>query len=673
MSPTLAIMCSLTFLMFIAVGVFLLARKLKFPYTVLLVVVGLLLIPLSRFEPLAFLGAFRLTPDVLFYVFLPPLIFESAYNMHVRRVMENVRSITLLSVVSLMVSALLIAALLYLLFDWIGFPVPFIVTMLFGALISATDPVAVLALFKEYGAPKRLTLLFEGESIFNDGTAVALFLVVLGVALEGWHGTTSVISGAAAFVGMVVGGAVWGTMVGFGFSRLLKIVKKDEYLEITLTMVIAHFTFISAELMGKGFHAMGLEFHLSAIIATTVAAMIVGNSGRYQLTPRVAEYMERFWGYFAFVANSLVFILIGLLFADIAIDPALIVAPTIVAVLVVIIARAVSIYPVVGVLNWWGKEEPIPLTWQHLLSWGSLRGALAITMVLLIPADFTVQGWNYAFGVRDFLIGLTVACMYFTLFIKATTIGPLIRKLHIDALSRLEVAEHDEAQALLYAKVLREIERFHDKRYITDNMHRELRSRYETSFRNACARCAELGGVSESFLMLYATGYEKHSLKTLHQYEEVSERVHKAILADLGERQHHLEEGKIVSLTLEIASPTRLRGRPDDVYMYYRARMITARKALEELQKLSDSSLLFDEGVIGKIVALYGQIENESRGLMEQTATENTDIASVLQRIFAEAGIRKAEDRILEDLSDKEIVSSKVASMLRGELAQVVS
>ncbi len=587
--------------------------------------------------------------------------------MHIRRVLENVRGITLLAVVSLLISAMLIAVLLYLLFGWIGFPVPFVVTVLFGALISATDPVAVLALFKEYGAPKRLTLLFEGESIFNDGTAVALFLVVLGVAVGGWHGFTSVLGGTVAFVGMVVGGGLWGALVGYGFTKLLTIVKKDEYLEITLTMVIAHFTFISAELLGKGFNSVGIELHFSAIIATTIAAMVVGNFGRYQLTPRVAEYMEQFWGYFAFVANSLVFILMGLLFADIAIDPMLIIVPTLIAILVVMAARAVSIYPVMMVFNWWGKEAPVPLSWQHLLSWGSLRGALAITMVLLIPADLVVAGWNYEFSVRDFLIGLTIACMYFTLFIKATTIGPLIRKLNIDALSPLEVAEHDEAEALLCAKVLREIERFHEKRYITDAMYIALKNKYEMSFAEARTECAELGGVSESFLLLYSTGYEKHSLRTLHEYEEVSERVHKIILADLGERQHRLEQDSAIPA---VAIPSELHNilrDPKERYMYYRARMVIAHKAVEELQKLRGSTPLFGGEVLQRAIALYSNVQDDAIALMERTAKEHGAIIADLQRVFAEAGLRKAEDRILEDLSEKEIISPKVASIMRSE------
>lgn len=668
MTPTLAIMCSLTFLMFIATGVFLLARRTKLPYTVLLVVVGLFLIPLSQFEALSFLSAFRLTPDVLFYVFLPPLIFESAYNMHIRRVMENIWGISLLSIVSLLISAFAIAGLLHVILGWLGFVVPFSVTLLFGALISATDPVAVLALFKEYGAPKRLTLLFEGESLFNDGTAVALFLIILGVLVGGWHGAESVFDGVLSFFGMVVGGALWGGLVAFGFHKILSVVKKDEYLEITLTMVVAHFTFISADLIGKAFQAVGYEFHLSAIIATTIAAMAVGNFGRYQLTPRVAEYMERFWGYFAFVTNSLVFILIGLLLTDLTIDMRTIVLPAIVAVVVVMFARALSIYPVIGLLNRWGKEEYVPRSWQHLLAWGSLRGALAIIMVLLIPPDLTVAGWEFDFSVRDFLIGLTITCMYFTLFIKATTIGPLIRKLNIDALTPLEHAEQSEVSTLIYAKVLLEIERFQKKHYITDEMHDSLKEKYALLFRDASNASINLGGVSEALLHLYATGHEKHSLKTLHEYEEVSEVVHKIIFADLAERQHHIEHAaKVPSLAMPTDAPAALK-TPEDIYMYYRARVVTSCKAREELEKLTQNDQLFDAGMLQGVLNAYSSLMQTAQERMDDFAKMHPDAIKPLQHIFAEAGLYKAEDKILTDLLEKEVVTPKVAANIRMNL-----
>jgi Na+:H+ antiporter len=169
----LDVFLSLFSLMLISLAVFLLSKKLKLPYTVLLVIAGSLLVPISHIEFFSFITSFDLTPELLFFVFLPILIFESAYNMNIRYVTENCYSIGLLAVVGLLISTLFIGVGGFYAFDWVGFHVPMLVLLLFGAIISSTDPVAVLALFKEYGAPHRLTLIFEGESLFNDSARLS--------------------------------------------------------------------------------------------------------------------------------------------------------------------------------------------------------------------------------------------------------------------------------------------------------------------------------------------------------------------------------------------------------------------------------------------------------------------------------------------------------------------
>ena len=161
------------------------AKRIKLPHTVLLVGIGVVLALLSSLPHFGFLDDLTLTPELLFFIFLPTLIFESAYNIHIKHLTSDALIITILSVVSLIVSALLIAFGLDIVLTLVGFDIPFILSLTFGAIISATDPVAVLALFKEYGAPRRLSLILEGESIFNDGTGVALFLVILAIAESG--------------------------------------------------------------------------------------------------------------------------------------------------------------------------------------------------------------------------------------------------------------------------------------------------------------------------------------------------------------------------------------------------------------------------------------------------------------------------------------------------------
>ena len=174
---TLSFVC----LLVIAAGVSYWAKRVKIPATVALVATGMLIAVAAKFGFAEFLDDFELTPDILFYVFLPILLFESAYNVRYKELLRNIRSVTLLSVVSLVISAFFVGFALRYGLLFFGIDVPFEVTLLFGALISSTDTAAVLAVFKELGVPRRLNLIFEGESLFNDGTAIALFLIVLSV------------------------------------------------------------------------------------------------------------------------------------------------------------------------------------------------------------------------------------------------------------------------------------------------------------------------------------------------------------------------------------------------------------------------------------------------------------------------------------------------------------
>jgi len=210
-------------------------------------------------------------------------------------------------------------------------------------------------------------------------------------------------------------------LIGFVFSQLIGRLKNEEFLELALTLSLAHTTFIAAEIINH------FLFPVSGVIATTIAAMVLGNYGRYKISPRVEKTMGHYWEFFAFLSNSLVFMLVGIMVVELRVDWMSLALPISIAVLVVILGRAISVYSVVGVLNAVKLEERIPTSWQHLLSWGSLRGALAVIMVLLIPEDLVISGWTLDISVRDFVLALTVGCIVFTTFVKATTIFPIMR------------------------------------------------------------------------------------------------------------------------------------------------------------------------------------------------------------------------------------------------------
>jgi len=348
----LDVFLSIFTLMLIALGVNLLAAKIRLPYTVLLVIVGSLLVPLSQIETLSFISSFQLTPESLFFVFLPILIFESAYNMKFRDVKENKYSMGILAVLGLLISIVFIGFVGHWALHFMGRDVPLLVTLLFGAIISSTDPVAVLSLFKEYGAPHRLTLIFEGESLFNDATSFALFLVFLDIFVHGYTGFPTILEGLFSFTTMLLGGIVFGLLMGFMFSKLIQLVKGNEHLEITLTLLVAHFTFILTELISEHLIILGHEIHLSSIISTLISSMVMGNYGRFKMSHGVEEYMEKFWSYFAFVSNSLVFILMGLMFANLSIELKIAILP-----------KRIFDIPIAGLSRRTGYQANIPLAY----------------------------------------------------------------------------------------------------------------------------------------------------------------------------------------------------------------------------------------------------------------------------------------------------------------------
>ena len=455
----------------ISMGVYFVAKMLKIPYTVLLVITGVLLIPIANLTGLDFLSQFSLTSDMLFFVFLPVLIFESAYNIKLSTLKENTLVITTLSVVSFLLSTFFIGGVGTIAMQMIGFDVPFMLMLLFGTIISATDPVAVLALFKDFGAPRRLAMIFEGESLFNDATAFALFLILLDIIQNGYNGSSTLLEAGLSFFVMLVGGVLFGILFGGMFSKVIERIKNNEKVELTLTMLVAHLAFIFTELISEHWFIGDFDIKISSIVATVTASMVIGNYGRYKVSPKIEAYMHKFWEYFAFVANSLVFLMMGILFANLFGNFGDFTRPLLVSVLIVSIARILSIYPVLGVMNIFAKKEKISMKWQHLLAFGDLKGALAVIMILLIPADLTIAGFSEVYTVKEFLTIMTIGYIFFTLFVKATSLGVLMEKMKINKLTPLEQIEYQESKALIYSKVLSEIKESYKAGYIPRTKH----------------------------------------------------------------------------------------------------------------------------------------------------------------------------------------------------------
>jgi len=693
----LDVFLSLFSLMLVSLAVFILSKKLRIPYTVLLVISGSLLVPISHIEFFSFITSFELTPELLFFVFLPILIFESAYNMSVRSVTENIYSIGLLAVVGLIISTLFVGFAGYYAFKLAGFEVPMLALLLFGAIISSTDPVAVLALFKEYGAPRRLTLIFEGESLFNDATGFAAFLVVLDLLQHGFNGASSVITAVLSFFTMLAGGILFGLLMGFLFAKLIEVAKGNEHLEITLTLLVAHFTFVLTEILSEHLVIQGQEIRLSSIIATLTASMVIGNYGRYKMSPAVEKYMAKFWSYFAFVANSLVFILMGLLFVGITIGLEVAMWYILLAIVVVVVGRGVSVYPLLWLLNKTGKEEPIPSTWMHLLAWGSLRGSLAVIMVLLIPDDLSIPGWTFDFSLKQFVSAVTIGSIYFTLLIKATTIGKVMHALGIDALTPEEEVGYHKSKAQMYGESLHKLSELFQNQLLNEEQFEALKRRYEELYQNACLQYKETIGDSgeliENMLRIYAVGIEKVELKDIFLRGEITEKIYKKILTLLTIQTERIERHQkqvasanehfpIDGMERFVLSISRLAFwrdhsfKPEELYLYHRTLNKLIRGVIGQLTSLSSSSLseIFDDkSALEKLLALYQDLHLNTAHKMEGLLKTNPALLNRLNIDTAELSLHAVQMDTLSELHKNEIITSKLYIMLNNELQEKTS
>jgi monovalent cation:H+ antiporter, CPA1 family len=432
----------LVFLLVLAAIVAIIAKRVGVPYTVGLVVVGLVLGLVTRID------AVRLSSDLVFYVFLPILLFDAGFNLEAGHLLTDWRRIAALAIPGVLVAFAITAGGVY----WVG-GTALAVALLFAALIAATDPVSVVALFRRLGVSDRLTTMIDAESLFNDGTAAVIFAIVLGGVVEG--GRVTAVGAVGQFLWMTVGGLGLGLALGYAASFIHRYVD-DHLVEITLSTIIAYGSFLLGQWLG-----------MSGVVACVTAAVVLGNYGQHRnMGPVTRVTMSTVWEYAAFIANSLIFLLIGL-----RIDLGTITANVglvLIGFVAVLAGRAVTIYGYGLVSRVAGRK--LPLAWQHVLFWGGLRGTIALALVLSVPDD--LPG-------RATLQVLTFGVVLMSLVLQGLTMPPLARRLHLadaeEAAARSRqrarlldgfVAAHAELDRLQESGTLPRVEQRHVERTI---------------------------------------------------------------------------------------------------------------------------------------------------------------------------------------------------------------
>jgi CPA1 family monovalent cation:H+ antiporter len=368
------------------------SRKLGLPYSVGLVAAGLL-IAVIHDE-----AQFTFSRDLIFNVLLPPLVFEAALQLEWKNFRRELPVTLTLALVGVALAALVVAAGLHygLQWSWIG-------ASLFAVLIAATDPVAVIAAFKEMSVDKRLSMLVESESLLNDGVVAVAFAVLVGIAAGAPAGPSSVLP---AFMWTLFGAVLIGAIVS-GLMLLLAGRTNDHLVEITLTTLAAYGSFLLAE-----------RLHASGVLASLTAGLIVGNLGSMgAISDAGRPHVLAAWEFFAFVANSFVFLLIGIELVGMPISR-LGWEMMAIAIVLVLAGRAIAVYPLANLFR--PSALRVPAGFQHVLFWGGLRGALALALALTVPATVPERGP---------IILCAFVVVAFSIFVQGLTMPWLVQRL----------------------------------------------------------------------------------------------------------------------------------------------------------------------------------------------------------------------------------------------------
>jgi monovalent cation:H+ antiporter, CPA1 family len=424
-----------------------LAQRVKLPYSVLLALAGCalgLLMAVRDQMPegtmvadfLQVLTSFHISSEAFLVIFLPALLFESALAIDVRRMMSDIAPILLMAVIAVVVCMVVVGFALASVTEY-----GLIACLMLGAIIATTDPAAVIGIFKEIGAPKRLTMLVEGESLLNDAAAIALFAMLAGMLLGGQEAAW----GAAAvnFLIKFLGGALLGGAMGLGVCLLFPFLRGFTTAEITLTVALAYLSFVVGE------H----YFHVSGVVACVVAGLVVGSLGRTRMSPGTHERMAGAWGQLGFWANSLIFLLAAMLV------PAIMERTTwaeILAIMVLyvaaLVARVIVVFGLLPLLTAVGIAERVNNRMKTVVLWGGMRGAISLALALAV-----VEHPNASDPIRDFIATSVTGFVLLTLFINGSSLRLMIHWLKLDRLSALDRGLRDRALSLAIEEIDQEV------------------------------------------------------------------------------------------------------------------------------------------------------------------------------------------------------------------------
>ncbi len=446
-----------------------LAGRLKLPYSVLLAICGCLLAFAARMHDWApplvsgFLDAvdtFHVSSETFLIVFLPILLFETALAMNVRRLMDDIGPILMMAIVAVVVSTVLVGVVLS---KFSGQHL--VLCLLLGSIVATTDPAAVVGIFREVGAPKRLSTLVEGESLLNDAAAIAMYSVLLGLMNNSGAWGLGLIT--EKFLFLFLGGGLAGFLIGRLTCTLFALLRGWPAAEITLTLAVAYLSYFLAE------HYL----HVSGVVSTVVAGLVVGSTGRTRMAPTTFELLSQSWHQFGFWANSLIFLFAAMLIPRFmshitwshAFDIGLLFVVT-------LVARALVVFGFLPLLASVGFGARVGRRFKSVIWWGGLRGAVSLALALAVTEHASVSP-----EAREFIAVTVTGFVLSTLFINGLTLQPLIRLLGLTQLTAQERALRNQAVVVATSGIQEETDRIAEVEQVSETVRQRVRSIFDAS------------------------------------------------------------------------------------------------------------------------------------------------------------------------------------------------
>lgn len=676
-SPVIGLVGAFLGLLVVSAAVHLAARRFKIPVTVALVVAGAVLGALgSRLGFLSGIAALHVNPEVVFFVLLPTLIFQSAFHLDARALRENLAPTLTLAVPGLLISTAVIGGIMFTAAPWVGVHISLPEALLLGSILSATDPVAVISLFSQLGAPKRLTVLVEGESLFNDATAIVLSRIIIAVMAAGVITTDTVILGSVQFMTVFFGGLVAGWILALVAGSLIGWVDRDSFFEITVTTILAYLSFYLAE------HVLGL----SGIMAVVAAGVVMGGWGKAKITPSVAGYLENFWDYMAGIANALIFLLVGLtveLSALIENLPVLFLVAG-----AMLISRALVIYTLVPVVGKLPGSDPIDRGYQTVMYWGGLRGGIALAIALSLPES--VEN-------RDLFVVLATGAVLFTLIVQGLTIERVVKHFGLDIPSLSDQMARIEGLISAKMRTLKEIPVLQAGGLFSPRIAEDMRIRAETGVEKLRAeldrmRENELNTTEERRLLyLRCFGEEKTLYYQMFSKGHLGERTYRNLTHSTELQTEGIRhEGRLPEFTLHPPSGERLEtvfyrmldkfpgfgglverfraGRAARDYEVAWARFRGSTRVLDDLAELKRNEAM-REDIVEEVRAFYEYWHESARSRLDQTSELFPEFVAATQERLADRLALHAEQEAIEEKAHAGIIPHGVADVMLEEMA----